>query len=190
MNLKLHDIPWEKLTTPYGRGDEIPSLIEKKKYKELTELLEHQETLWQITPWSLYFLLEQLENDWKTNANEVSHEQLKMYFPVLTAYQNVIQYDFDSEEIYSSPEKLLDTEYLWENPEDDDDLYWEDEFPKGYDDISFLNLYYFSWFFINEKKELFTEIAKGSADIQTKAEAGKIYSELLKILKDSKKNID
>ena len=65
--ITINDIPWENLTTPYGRGTNIPKLIENRKYKELVNLLEHQETLWQVTPWGVYFLLEQLKvmNRWK-----------------------------------------------------------------------------------------------------------------------------
>ena len=67
MKITINDIPWENLTTPYGRGTNIPKLIENRKYKELVNLLEHQETLWQVTPWGVYFLLEQLKvmNRWK-----------------------------------------------------------------------------------------------------------------------------
>ena len=70
--IKIIDIPWKELTTPYGRGTDIPRLIENRNYKELNNLLEHQETLWQVTPWGVYFLLIQLEEDFAKRKKNFS----------------------------------------------------------------------------------------------------------------------
>lgn len=163
MKITISDIPWENLTTPYGRGTDIPKLIENRNYKELNNLLEHQETLWQVTPWGVYFLLEQLEDDFLAGKKNFSHEQMEIYDLILTSYKNVIQNDFDKSEIFSDPLELISENSLWINSEDDDELYWEEEFPPGYDDLSFLNTYYYSWKFINEKADLLEKI-KDSAD--------------------------
>ncbi|MDL1163074.1 hypothetical protein PAEVO_61750 [Paenibacillus sp. GM2FR] len=50
-------VPWQRLTTAYGRGTDIPRLLETGQYKELANLIEHQGTLWQTTPWALLMLL-------------------------------------------------------------------------------------------------------------------------------------
>ena len=163
MKITISDIPWKNLTTPYGRGTDIPGLIKNRNYKELNNLLEHQETLWQVTPWGVYFLLMQLEDDFLTGKKNFSYEQMEIYALILTSYKNVIQNDFDKSEIFSDPLELLSENSLWVHPEDDDELYWEDEFPPGYDDLLFLNTYYYSWKFINDKAGLFEKI-KDSAD--------------------------
>ena len=142
--LKYSDIPWKNLTTPYGRGTDIPGLIENRKYKKLNTLLEHQETLWQVTPWGVYFLLEQLENDLTLEKSDFPYEQIEIYELILTSFEDIILNNFDKTKIFSDPLELISETYLWHTPEDDDELYWEDEFPKGYDDISFFNIYYYS----------------------------------------------
>ena len=161
--IKISDIPWKELTTPYGRGTDIPRLIENRNYKELNNLLEHQETLWQVTPWGVYFLLIQLEEDFAEGKKNFSFDQMEIYDLVLTSFKNVIQNDYDKSEIFTDPLELISEGSLWSAPEDDDELYWEEEFPPGYDDISFLNTYYYSWKFINDKAGLLEKI-KDSTD--------------------------
>ena len=161
--IKISDIPWKELTTPYGRGTDIPRLIENRNYKELNNLLEHQETLWQVTPWGVYFLLIQLEEDFAEGKKNFSFDQMEIYDLVLTSFKNVIQNDYDKSEIFTDPLELISEGSLWSAPEDDDELYWEEEFPPGYDDISFLNTYYYSWKFINDKAGYFVQSGKRSA---------------------------
>ena len=175
MKIKINDIPWKNLTTPYGRGTDIPMLIEKREYKKLNNLLEHQETLWQVTPWGVYFLLKQLEKDFALGKSDFTYEQMEIYELILTSFENVIQNDFDMTEIFSDPLELISKKYLWLTSEEDDELYWEEEFPNGYDDISFLNIYYFSWKFINDKVELFEKIKE-------KAESRELFDFLSEIL--------
>ena len=138
--ITISDIPWKELTTPYGRGTDIPKFIENRNYKKLNNLLEHQETLWQVTPWGVYFLLIQLEEDFAAGKKNFSYDQMEIYELILTSFKNVIQNDYDKSEIFSDPLELISENSLWSTPEDDDELYWEDEFPPGYDDISFLNI--------------------------------------------------
>ncbi|MCL2755307.1 MAG: hypothetical protein FWD35_06305, partial [Oscillospiraceae bacterium] len=50
--IKVADIPWHRLTTPYGRADEFPELFRKmqggdsKAFDDLTSMIEHQSTLY------------------------------------------------------------------------------------------------------------------------------------------------
>jgi len=69
LNQRIPNIPWQQLTTPYGRGTAIPQLIEQEQYQKLAELIEHQGTLWQVTPWVLLILLKKLANK---NMEDVS----------------------------------------------------------------------------------------------------------------------
>lgn len=43
-------IPWQRLTTAYGRGTELPALMAARAYEKIAPLIEHQSTLWQVTP--------------------------------------------------------------------------------------------------------------------------------------------
>ncbi|WP_338652275.1 hypothetical protein [Lysinibacillus sp. Y5S-8] len=73
LNEQISSIPWLQLTTPYGRGTAIPQLIEQEQYTELAELVEHQGTLWQVTPWVLLVLLKKL-------ASKDTKEALTTFF--------------------------------------------------------------------------------------------------------------
>lgn len=66
---QIPDIPWQQLTTPYGRGAAIPQLIEEENYRQLAELIEHQGTLWQVTPWVLLILLKKLGSQDKEDVS-------------------------------------------------------------------------------------------------------------------------
>ena len=61
LDQQIPNIPWRQLTTPYGRGTAIPQLIEQEQYTQLADLIEHQGTLWQVTPWVLLILLKSLK---------------------------------------------------------------------------------------------------------------------------------
>jgi len=59
-------IPWHRLTTPYGRATDFPSLFEtlqngdiaaaNKAGETIEENIEHQSTLWHCTPFAMIFL--------------------------------------------------------------------------------------------------------------------------------------
>lgn len=66
-NLKITDVPWHRLTTPYGRATDFPgylAVLEKaddikaaeKALNELAGNIEHQSTLWQASPFGMVFL--------------------------------------------------------------------------------------------------------------------------------------
>ncbi|EFB9659293.1 hypothetical protein M3F38_003221 [Escherichia coli] len=58
-------VPWERLMTSYGTAAEIPHLLAKwnnKSFKRIAELLEHQGTFWQATPWVVQWLVEHYPN--------------------------------------------------------------------------------------------------------------------------------
>ncbi len=72
-NLKLEDVPWNRITTAYGRASNFPNNFQtiwnmesKKKVKaalgEITSDIEHQSTLWQATPFAIIFLVRVFEN--------------------------------------------------------------------------------------------------------------------------------
>ena len=71
--LTVHDVPWHRLTTSYGRGTDFPAYFEtlikmddlnsvKNTLYALTTNIEHQSTLWHATPFAMVFL----PNFWKS----------------------------------------------------------------------------------------------------------------------------
>lgn len=171
LNQNISNIPWQQLTTPYGRGTDIPRLIEQKQYQELTELIEHQGTLWQVTPWVVLILLKKLSSK---NVEEVSLAEIELYLAVAHAITKDYQ---DSTHNVSTMQELLDKKYLWVENEEDDELEWEEDTPRGYEPEAFLGYYYFSFLLLQEAIPVFTAIKA-----RTKSTAEEI-EELLALLK-------
>lgn len=72
-NLKLEDVPWNRITTAYGRASNFPNNFQtiwkmesKNKVKtalsEIAGDIEHQSTLWQTTPFAIIFLVRAFDN--------------------------------------------------------------------------------------------------------------------------------
>ncbi len=83
----------------------------------------------------------------------------------------------DSTHNVSTMQELLDTKYLWIENEDDDELEWEGDPPRGYEPEAFLGYYYFSFLLLQEAIPVFTTI---KAYIKSATEE---LSELLALLK-------
>lgn len=150
------NVPWQRLTTAYGRGSDIPRLIETGQYEELSNLIEHQSTLWQTTPWVLLILLKELANQ---KPEKVSSEEVELYLAVA----NTITVEYmDSQNTVETMNELLDEKYLWPEDEEDDELQWEEEEPLGYEQKAFFSYYYFSYLLLKEAVPVFTEIMNGN----------------------------
>jgi len=78
-------------------------------------------------------------------------------------------------------QELLDAKYLWIEDEEDDELGWEEETPKGYEQQAFLGHYYFSHLLLQEALPIFTAINAHNK------EAAKDLDELITILKQHDK---
>jgi len=152
----ISNIPWQQLTTAYGRGTDIPRLIETRQYKELANLIEHQSTLWQTTPWALLFLLRELPT---RKPEEVTSEEVELYLSVASAI--TLKY-MDSATTYQTMNELLDEKYLWPENEEDDELHWEDEEAPGYEKEAFFSYYYFSYLLLKEAAPVFMAIMNGN----------------------------
>ncbi|MFF0830245.1 hypothetical protein ACFYU8_25570 [Brevibacillus sp. NPDC003359] len=154
--LTTTSIPWQRLTTAYGRGTDIPRLIETGQYDELTNLIEHQSTLWQTTPWVLLILLQELA---KQKPEQVSLEEIELYLAVASA---IPVDDMDSQNTVESMDGLLDEKYLWPENEADDELWWEEEEPRGYEQESFFSYFSFSYLLLKGAIPVFTAIEEGN----------------------------
>lgn len=149
------DVPWQRLTTAYGRGTDIPRLMETGQYEELANLIEHQSTLWQTTPWALVTLLRELA---KRKPEQVSSKELELYLAVASA---INLEHMDSQNTVETMNALLDETYLWPEDEEEDELRWEEEEPPGYEQEAFFSYYYFSYLLLKDAIPVFTAIMNG-----------------------------
>ncbi|MCT6925783.1 hypothetical protein [Metasolibacillus sp.] len=148
---EVASIPWHRLTTAYGRGTEIPELIKHEQYGQLAQLIEHQSTLWQVTPWTIQQLLYTLPN---RPIESITQEEIQLYEIVASA--------FTWEELTSNPvqhmDELLQEKWLWSEIEDDE-LGWEEEEPRGYEQCAFVSYYVYSEYQMYEAIPIFQRIA-------------------------------
>lgn len=151
-----NSVPWQRLTTAYGRGTDIPRLIETEQYKELANLIEHQSTLWQTTPWTLLMLLRELS---KQKPEKVSSNEIELYLTVASA---ITMKHMDSQNTVETMNELLDEKYLWPENEEEDELLWEEEEPPGYDQEAFFSYYYFSYLLLKDAVPVFSAIMNGN----------------------------
>jgi len=156
MTHTINNIPWQQLTTAYGRGTDIPRLIETRQYKELAHLIEHQSTLWQTTPWALLLLLRELAT---RTPDEVTSEEIELYLAVASA---ITLNDLDSTKTMETMNELLDEKYLWPEDEEDDELLWEDEEAPGYGKEIFFSYYYYSYLLLRDASPVFVTIMNGN----------------------------
>lgn len=178
LNQHIPNIPWQQLTTPYGRGTAIPQLIEQEQYQQLAELIEHQGTLWQVTPWVLLILLKKLASK---NTEDISLQEIELYLAVAQA---ITEEYLDSVHTVQTMQELLDVKYLWTADEEDDELEWEEETPRGYEQQAFLGYYYFSHLLLQEALPIFTAINAHNK------EAAEDLDELLTLLKQHRTQSD
>ena len=157
--LEVHDVPWHRLTTPYGRGTDFPVYLEtlaqmndsdsvKNALYALTTNMEHQSTLWHVTPFGMVFLSRILGQALTASgqnpvANFLAEELLDFFACILQCF-----HDGDTLE-HADPLPLfadmLREEYLWseEDKEEDDEMRWAEE--GVIPDELFYSFYYYSW---------------------------------------------
>lgn len=170
-DIQIPDVPWYRLTTAYGRGTDIPLFIKEKQYASLAGLIEHQGTLWQVTPWTILVLMEKLRT---VEPVQVSIEEIDLYLAVASALANQ---DIRDVGLISSMDELLDDKYLWPEKEDGDEEEWEEEEPRGYEPDPFYGYYYFSGVLLKQDEAEFTRIMNGNEDLAPR------IRELLALLK-------
>ncbi|WP_044356392.1 hypothetical protein [Paenibacillus sp. E194] len=164
MNSKLASldcIPWQRMTTAYGRGTDIPQLIEEGQYHELANLIEHQGTLWQVTPWVMLVLLQKLA-DRARQPDQITENEMTPYAAVASA---LAFQDMEAGQAVDKMEDLLEEKYLWPESEEEDEEQWEEGEPLGYDPIPFFSYYYYSYDILKQAVPTFTAIKNGNRQL-------------------------
>ena len=158
-DLDVHDVPWHRLTTAYGRGTDFPVYFEtlskmddlnavKNALYELTTNMEHQSTLWHATPFGMIFmsriLVEALNKSGQNPiANILAGELLDFLTCILQCYHDGDEMEHaDPLPLFSD---MLKDEYLWSEKydEEEDEMRYEDD--EVFPDDLFYSFYYYSW---------------------------------------------
>ena len=156
--LTVNDVPWHRLTTPYGRATAFPryfavleamddpAAVEEALY-EMEINTEHQGTLWHATPFALIFLARIFRRALAAQAeNETARMIAKRLLEHFLLIAECVHMGDELEHAAPLPRfsDLLREEYLWSEvyDEEEDELRWEDEdvFPAEL----FYSFYYYS----------------------------------------------
>lgn len=167
--LTLEGVPWHRLITPYGRGDELPKLLKdlsslknresvESSVRKISHLIEHQGTLWHVTPFATVFLARIFRSALAdASTNPVAHQavdHIGELFAVLLDVRDAQKLE------HADPlpkfVDLLTEDSLWPDDEEDDELRWEDE------EVFSDSMFYSFWFYT---KEVLTNALNGLEEV-------------------------
>ena len=157
-NVKVRDIPWHRLTTAYKRATDFDKYFEvlfkmkskedvKEAGNEIAVNIEHQDTLWQATPFACIFLYrifkKALEDRDKNPVATYLVPELAELFGYIVEAVNIVE-DMEHPDPLPHFKDMLSEEYLWSEvyDEEEDEMRWDegDVFP---DDL-YYSFYYYS----------------------------------------------
>lgn len=183
--LPLEGVPWHRLTTPYGRGDELPKLLKdlsslknresvESSVRKISHLIEHQGTLWHVTPFATVFLARIFKRALATASTDpVAHQAVNHIGELFTVLLESIRDAQTLEHADPLPTfaDLLTEDSLWPDDEEDDELRWEEE------DVFSDSMFYSFWFYT---KEVLADALNGLGEVpQESAESISSLKELL-----------
>ena len=150
-NLKIKDVPWERLSCSYGTAElfdkilkSLSQALKSSKFdeNELGELLdeimdqcEYQETFWHATPFALVFLVRIYKSalDEKGEAAKFISRKLEEFFKLMLEICEKVE-QMDHAKPLTKMEQMLEPKYL--------DIVDQDKL--NYDDRLFYSFYYYS----------------------------------------------
>lgn len=167
-HLKIIEIPWSRLATPYGSAEKFPTYFEiieniadetKEKIdwaiEEIASEIEHQSTLWPVTPFAMVFLMRIFkEAVSKMQQNKVFcylADELLHIFAIVAESWDVAE-EFEHDQPLSDFSDMLKEEYLW--PEECDENEMDYDFP---DDL-FYSFYYYSYQILLQERDFFENL--------------------------------
>lgn len=184
-NVKVRDIPWHRLTTAYKRATDFDKYFDvlfnmkskedvKEAGNEIAVNIEHQDTLWQATPFACIFLYRIFKKALKDrDKNPVAAylvPELVELFVYIVEAVNIVE-DMEHPDPLVNFKDMLSEEYLWSEvyDEEEDEMRWDegDVFPD--------NLYYSFYYYSKQVLLLLKPLLKQSDDEWSK----KLY-ELIK----------
>jgi len=173
-NLKIIEIPWSRLATPYGSAEDFPAYLRvignavnytKEQLDwavgQIASEIEHQSTLWPVTPFAMVFLMRIFkESVLKRKENKIFYylaDKLLGLFVIVAK-----SYDMAEEMEHSQPlsdfSDMLGEEYLW--PEECD----EDDMDYNFPDDLFYSFYYYSYQILLRERDFFEQLKDSSLE--------------------------
>ena len=189
-NVKVEEIEWTKLFGSYSCGIKIGediknnNLLDLEVLKNIESEIEHQSTLWTITPFVMIFLIRQLEKDYENKKDEYCYilEIYKLIAETLkfTQDESLNGNSFDNLEVYKDMKDIFKTNLNLEDFEDEEE-YIEVFFEEEMTDIRYNSIYYYTDLVIKDGKKTLEEILSKKTNYEDKQTENLINS-LLKVL--------
>ena len=168
--LTVEGVPWHRLTTPYGRGDELPKLLKnlsslknresvESSVRKISHLIEHQGTLWHVTPFATVFLARIFRSALAdASTNPVAHQALDHIGELFAVLLESVRDAQKLEHADPLPKfvDLLTEDSLRPDDEEDDELRWEEE------EVFSDSMFYSFWFYT---KEVLTNALNGLEEV-------------------------
>ena len=189
-NVKVEEINWSKLFGSYSCGIKIgediknDNLLNLKVLKNIENEIEHQSTLWTITPFTMIFLIRQLEKDYGDKKEEYCYilEIYKLIVETLKFTQDeaLEENSFDKLEVYEEMKDIFKINLNLEDFEDEEE-YIEVFFEEEMTDIRYNSVNYYTDLVVKNGKKTLEEILSKKVNYEDNQIANFINS-LLKIL--------
>ena len=189
-NVKVEEIDWSKLFGSYSCGIKIGediknnNLLDLKVLKNIENEIEHQSTLWTITPFAMIFLIRQLEKDYGDKKEEYCYilEIYKLIAETLKFTKNeaLEENSFDKLEVYEEMKDIFKTKLNLEDFEDEEE-YIEVFFEEEMTDIRYNSVYYYTDLIVKDGKKILEEISSKKNNYADK-QIEVLTSSILKIL--------
>ncbi len=162
-NVKPEEIEWTKLFGAYSCGKKIGEQIKKgnllnlKILKNIESEIEHQSTLWTLTPFVIIFLTRELEKEYGSKKEEFYY-LLGIYKLIVETLkfikENALDRDsFNNLEIYLNMEEFFDIDLDLEDFEDEEE-YIEAHFEEENLDKEFNSAFYYTNFIVENSKDI------------------------------------
>ena len=176
-NVKAEEIDWSKLFGSYSCGIKIGediknnNLLDLKILKNIENEIEHQSTLWTITPFAMIFLIRQLEEDYGDKKEEYCYilEIYKLIVETLnfTKDEALNENSFDNLEVYEDMRDIFKTNLNLEDFEDEEE-YIEVFFEEEMSDIRYNSVYYYTDLIVKDGKKILEEISSKKNNYEDK----------------------
>ena len=176
-NVKAEEIDWSKLFGSYSCGIKIGediknnNLLDLKVLKNIESEIEHQSTLWTITPFAMIFLIRQLEKEYGDKKEEYCYilEIYKLIVETLnfTKDEALNENSFDNLEVYEDMRDIFKTNLNLEDFEDEEE-YIEVFFEEEMSDIRYNSVYYYTDLIVKDGKKILEEISSKKNNYEDK----------------------
>ena len=189
-NVKVEEIDWSKLFGSYSCGIKIGediknnNLLDLKVLKNIESEIEHQSTLWTITPFAMIFLIRQLEKYYGDKKEEYCYilEIYKLIAETLkfTKDEALDGNSFNNLEVYEEMKDIFKTDLSLEDFEDEEE-YIEVFFEEEMTDIRYNSIYYYTDLIVKNGKKTLEEILSKKIDCEDN-QIKNLINSILKIL--------